>query len=228
MTVLLILFFNFYVDQYKTDYIKVDMNKRINQKGITTTINAEIFYALDGKMVSKYNHPKEIIVINDAEGQVTMYDKDENTVLQNINYTHSTENSNFFYFLNSVKRDMGLENMGFLLNSTAFEDNMLVTTWQAPLEMRQHFSEITLVLENNKPIYMDYADHNKKLLKKIFFSDFTDIYGKAFPKAITEINYHKKDSSVSKTVFSNILFEVPETLNLLNFSIPENAIYIKK
>jgi len=204
------------------------MNKRVNQNGVTTSINAEIFYDLNGKMVTKYESPKEILVINDSDGQIIMYDKNENTVVQNVNYAYSTENSNFFYFLNSDKRDMGLENMGFLLNKTEFDENMLVTSWQAPLEMRQHFSGIKLVLENNKPIYMDYSDNKGKIIKKMFFSDFTDVKGKAFPKDITEINYSKKDSIVSKTTFSNIIDNVPEAMNLLNFKIPENAKYIKK
>jgi hypothetical protein len=228
MQVLIILFFNLFIYQTDSDYIKVNMNKRVNQNGVTTSINAEIFYGLNGKMVTKYENPKEILVINDSDGQIIMYDKNENTVIQNINYAYSTENSNFFYFLNSDKRDMGLEKMGFLLNKTEFDENMLVTTWQAPLEMRQHFSGIKLVLENNKPIYMDYSDSKGKIIKKMFFSDFTDVKGKAFPKAITEINYSKKDSIVSKTTFSSIVDNVPEAMNLLNFKIPENAKYIKK
>lgn len=210
------------------DHVSVKMNKRVNQDGVTSTINAQIYYSYEGNMVTKYSSPKEFLVFNNNKGEVTMYDAAENTVLQSINFTFSTENSNFFYFLNNEKKDMGLEKMGFLLKNSDIEDDVLVSTWRAPMEMSKHFSNVKLVQRTDVPIYMDYTDAKGKVIKKIYFSDYQQIAGKAFPASVTEINYLKKDSIVAKTVFSNFQENTSVGYELFNFEIPKNAKLIKK
>lgn len=210
------------------DHVSVQMNKRVNQDGVTSTINARIYYSTEGNMVTKYSSPKELLVFNNNKGEVTMYDVAENTVLQSINFTFSTENSNFFFFLNNKKKDMGLEKMGFLLKDSEIEGDVLVSTWRAPMEMSKHFSDVKLVQRTDVPIYMDYSDASGKVIKKIYFSDYQKIAGKDFPASVTEINYLKKDSIVSKTIFSDFQENTSTGFELFNFEIPKNAKLIKK
>jgi outer membrane lipoprotein-sorting protein len=226
--ILAVITFFFLSPNADHDHVSVKMNKRVNQDGVTSTINAQIYYSAEGNMVTKYLSPKDILVFNNNKGEVTMYDAAENTVLQSINFTFSTENSNFFYFLNNEKKDMGLEKMGFLLKESDMEDDVLVSTWRAPMEMSKHFSNVKLVQQTEVPIYMDYTDAKGKVIKKIYFSDYQKIAGKAFPASVTEINYLKKDSIVAKTVFSDFQENTSAGYELFNFEIPKNAKLIKK
>ena len=72
-------------------------------------------------------------------------------------------------------------------------------------------------------------DKKGKYLKKVFYYDYKSMEGIDFPNSITEINYlETKDSIISKTKFSNFMFDRELDREMLEFEIPESAILVNR
>jgi hypothetical protein len=67
--------------------ISMIMVARSNKNGKTATIKSEIAYQVaGGKMVSHFTQPNNQYIINNAKGEVSIYDPAKNTVIQQVNY----------------------------------------------------------------------------------------------------------------------------------------------
>ena len=63
------------------ELIQVKMNSRTINKGKYTTMNADIWYQnRDGRMVSHYSSPYNVVVITNNKGEVQLYNIDQNTI----------------------------------------------------------------------------------------------------------------------------------------------------
>jgi hypothetical protein len=215
----------FLTANFPQDFKKVglDMTKRINSHGVTQTVEAKVFYSSDGKMVTYYPSPNELYVINNAEGELKIYNPKKNEVFQRVNYALSSENSHLYYFFQNKSDDMGLNKLGFKLSKSEVKDGLLVSIWTAPMQMQKSFSKIELVHKDSRPIFLGYKDRKERFLKKVYFYDYTDIFDFSIPQSITEIDYVEKDSVISKTTFSNFIVEGSSLDRHINFAVPSNA-----
>ena len=208
--------------------VSFQMERRSNTLGKTVKSTATIFFKPDGSMVTQYSPPSRILVFNNRDGEIKVYNEEENTVIQSVNYKSGTENTNFYYFLMGETEDMGLRKLGFALKNTKFEDGLLITEWSAPLDLRETFSSVELVHKEEKPIYLAHKNQRGEVVKKVFYYGFEDISQYLFfPSSITEIEYSKKDSVVSKTSFQNFQFDGAVDPSLFNYQIPKNAKVLK-
>ncbi|MBN4049778.1 hypothetical protein JYT36_00965, partial [Bacteroidales bacterium AH-315-N07] len=147
--------------------ISTDMITRSVHQGVKTIVKAEVFYHASGKMVSHFNYPVSYTVLNNAQGEISIYDPENNSVqtMQNDIFTSTT--SNFHYFVHNKTNDMGLGDLGFKLIETKFEDHLKITKWVPKITMNQKLTSIELVHDNFKPIYIGYRDINYQVIKKI-------------------------------------------------------------
>ena len=204
--------------------IKVTMETRSIKDGHMNKITSDIYYSIDGKMVSYFTFPKEFVSITNNKGEVKVYDVEKNEVYQAQNAGFNTETSQIYYFLNNKLSDLGLSSMGFQMSNTTFDEGLMVTEWSPPVEMAGQIGVIKLVHDRQIPIFMSYSDTNDKIVKKTFFYDYTNFDGISFPSTVTNINYmNAGDSSISKTSYSNILINEQVDKSKLNFEVPDNA-----
>ena len=169
--------------------ISVSMNTRSTRSGKTAMLKAEIGYATSGTMISHFTVPNEQYIINTSKGEVSLYDPAKNTVAQQVNYLFSTETTQFYYFLNNQKSDLGLRKMGFVNKKTRFENALMITTWTAPARVAQQIKEIELVLNGTNPIYAKYIGGKGEIIKKVYYANYTNLSGTDFPQTITQIEY---------------------------------------
>lgn len=212
--------------QYNTfKKLGLDMETKSATNGYTSTTRASIYYTNDGSMVSYYEMPKEYVVFNNAKGEIKIYDPAKNTVLQQQNYLYSTETSQFYYFLNNKKSDLGLASMGFVQNNLKFEEGLMITEWLPPAQMAKMISRVELVHEQGQPIFIAYYDSDNNLANKSYYYNYQKLSPTLdFPATVTKIVYSTPtDSVVTKTSYTNIKLDAEVKDELLNYSIPNDA-----
>jgi outer membrane lipoprotein-sorting protein len=212
--------FRYYFNVQK---ISARMTTKSAQKGATSMVQADIFYQSSGKMITHFFDPVEYYMINTAKGEISVYDPKKNTVKQQQNYLYSTETSQLYYFLQNKKTDLGLKTMGFVVNSTRFEEDLMITRWNVPPSMTKMLREVELVHRGSNPIYMKYVGKDGKNAKKVFYYNYTSLSGLDFPQTITQIDFVGKDSIVTKTTYSDIKVNQMVDDALLNYTIPPTA-----
>ncbi len=208
--------------------VSASMTMRTSHKGKTTNTHAELCYATSGRMVTLFPKPSELYLFNNANGELRVYDPTKNTVLQQQNATYSTETTQFFFFLHNRKADLGLSSMGFSLGTTKFENGVMITTWKSPTPLAKNIKRVELVHKGQNPIYMKYVDPSERIIKKVFYYDYTKLGIVDFPQTITQIDYvTAKDSIITKTAYGALKINEQVQSNLLEFIIPSNAKVIK-
>jgi hypothetical protein len=175
-------------------------------------------------MVSHYSDPREMLIINNKNGDISIYDFKDNSITQKQNFLFSTDQNQLFYFLENNKSDLGLTKMGFVLRETKFEDGLKITVWIPPFSLAREISRVELAHEKNSPIFLGYFNMKGKAIKKAYFYNYTQVASVYFPTALTQITFeNEKDSIVSKVSYSDFKLDREVSDEYLNFKIPENA-----
>src|SRR6478609_2519417 len=210
--------------QYVYQKVSMDMLTRTTKKGLISTLKAKIFYTSEGKMVSYYSDPRELLIINNKNGDISMYDIKDNSVTQKQNFLFRTDQNQMFYFLENNKSDLGLAKMGFALKETKFEDGLKISVWIPPFSLAREISKVELVHEKNSPIFLGYFNMKGKAIKKAYFYNYTQVASVYFPATLTQITFENdKDSIVSKVSYSNFKLDQDVSDEYLQFKIPDNA-----
>lgn len=218
----------FHIHQNTLEKISMDMDTRKAEAGKLTQLKASIYFHQNGRMITRFNAPLDIVVINNSKGDLNIYNPKENTVAQKFNYTYSTENSSIYYFLKGNANDLGLKALGFKLNSSKIDKEYLVTNWLPSVEYMKYFSTVELVFKQNAPIYIKFIGTNAKVVKKSYYYNYKKIYNLNFPETITNIYFNDKgDSSIEKVSYSNLKLNTEANNSYFDFIIPSNAKLIK-
>ncbi len=212
----------FLLPQLPFNWVSFKMQKRTNKDGKMVRTNANVYFGRKGDMVTHFTHPAEIFLLNNREGELKVYNPEKNSVYQSINYASGSQSTTFYYFLMNQYHDMGLSRMGFKLADTKVDGKLLVNVWEPPKKV-DGLDDIELVRNNNLPIFMGYRTEKGEYLKKIFYYNYESIRGINFPMSITEIDYVKKDSIVTKTTFESFQFDLASDLEMLRYEVPRDA-----
>lgn len=205
--------------------VSLEMELRTANNGQNSKFNARIYYSFDGKMVTYYDYPKEYVLLNNAKGDIKIYNKEENSIVQRQNFLYSTESTQLYYFLQNKKGDLGLSDMGFIQSNVRFEEGLLVTEWLPHANMAAKLSKVELVHEKNDPIYIAYYDSEGNIGTKSYFYNYQRVNGDLnFPTTVTQISYTTPmDSSITKITYNNIRFDNQVNDSFFDFKIPDNA-----
>lgn len=205
------------------------MRVRSAQSGYLKTVEADLYYSLDGRLVSFYEIPVSYVVIGNSKGEVQVYNPGKHTVYQDRNPVFSTENSQVYFFLQNRKYDLGLTAMGFTNVNTTFEDGLMVTEWAPPAEAAGQLLRIKMVHEGPNPIYLEYQSPEEQVIKKIYFYNYRPVGNQEFPQAMTQIDYFEdRDSLLTKTEFTDFRLDNDVDQERLNFEVPADAQLISK
>ncbi len=207
------------------DRIMMRMESQSLHKGKRVDVMAELFYqAMDGRLVTKYHTPVDHVMVTTNKGELAIYNEVDNTVYREQNMDYSSENNLIYFFLSGRIQDLGLRHMGFELMDTEFVEGLVKTSWFPPAELYHLFSRIELVHENHLPIYVGYYDSTKKLIKKVYYTDYRNFPEIIIPATVTEFNYLPgNDSIVNRLRFSDIRINRHATSSWFHFKIPDDA-----
>ncbi|HAA19346.1 MAG TPA: hypothetical protein DCR93_10150 [Cytophagales bacterium] len=200
------------------------MRIRSAQSGMMNTVEADVFYNLDGRMVSFYTLPQEYTIISNRQGAIQIYNPEAHTVMQQNSLAFSTENSQLYFFLQNRAYDLGLGAMGFTNRNTTYEEGLMVSEWLPPVEMAEQLSQVKMVHEGPNPIYVEYQQPDGSVLKKIYFYKYHAVGNQQFPQAMTQIDYFSdSDSLLTKTEFTDFKLDADVDRDRLNFTVPADA-----
>lgn len=205
--------------------IMMEMESQSLHRGKRADVKASLFYqSLDGRLVTRYTQPVEQVMITNNKGELAIFNEQDNTVYRTQSLEYSSENNLIYFFLQGKTSDLGLQQMGFQLMDTRFEDGMVITKWFPPSGMYHLFSQVELVHENYLPIFTGYYDKDKMLVKKVYYTDYRQFPEITLPMAITEFNYLPGgDSIVNRVKFSEVQINQRAVSPWFNFSIPHDA-----
>lgn len=224
LTVLVISGFS----MFGVDRIMLRMESQSLQAGKTAVLYADLYYqALDGKLITRMDAPINKVMITNRQGELTIYDPEDQTVYRARELEYSSENNLIFFFLTGKTQDLGLSDMGFTIDRTEFKDGLLITQWIPPSAHSHMFSHIELVHEDHLPIYAAYYDAAGKMIKRVFYSDFEIYSDVILPLTVTEFNYLPGgDSIVNRVRFSDVRTNRQAVSSWFEFEIPDDARYI--
>jgi outer membrane lipoprotein-sorting protein len=219
---LLLMGFN---HQYIFQKISMEMETRSAADGKATRMKASLYYTSEGKMLTYFSEPYELVIVNNKKGELIVYNPAENTVLQQQNYMLGTETNQLYFFLENKRNDLGLLAMDYTIRNTRMEDGLKITEWSPPINLVKEISKVELVHEKGNPIFMAYHAANGAVLKKMFFYTYTKVSDYiSLPAVVTQIDFKSpKDSIVTKTTYSQFKLNQQVADEQLNFVVPSNA-----
>lgn len=206
-------------------YVSLEFTSKILEKGKYVSVQGELYYDIPAKkMTTRITKPVENITIVTSTGEVKIYSPKENTILNNSSPANSIETSYFHRFFNNQMSDMGLQKLGYLVQSTKIEDGLLVTTWGSKPGTASPLKHIELAHQKSKLVYMGLVALNNRLVGKIYFSKYFSVGPYSIPGSITEFGYTDKgDSIINKKNYFNPKINGEVNSRFLNFVIPSNA-----
>ncbi len=227
--VLLIILTTGFTRQYIFQKIAMEMEIRSAAAGNAIKTKASIYYTAEGKMLSYFSEPQEMVIINNKKGEITIYNPITNTVAQQQNYLLGTETNQLFFFLDNKRNDLGLNAMGFTIRNTKIEDGLKITEWNPPMVMVKDVSKVELVHEKGNPIFMAYYSANGNIVKKTFFYNYVKVSDYiSLPSVVTQIDFKSAtDSVVTKTNYTKFRLNQQVENDKLNFEVPKDAKLLK-
>lgn len=193
-------------------------------KGVAIKSEADFHYAADGKLVTHFTEPEEMIIITNRLGELKVYFPKDNTIAHKISDEYATGNTFFDHFLRKNLTDMGLAKTGMILKDTHYEEGYEVNTYVPAYADRHPLKMVELVFKNDLPTYIGYTDQQNKLIKKVYFTDYVHLGDIDLPCKMTEINIlGKGDSMITRTSYSDFLLNEAAPEKYYQFKIPDNA-----
>jgi len=211
------------MSQYN-DCLSVRQETQVLSKGSKQVFKCDIYYNKEkDAVITHHFYPVEFVKMSNRFGEMKIYFPKTNTVTVKQNESFSTTNELLYYFINNKLTDMGLAKEGFTLVNTSHEEGMMITDWQAP-SGKNLIDQIKMVYKDMLPVYAEYIDINGTVMKKIYYGKYADFKTFSLPLRITEVAFKTpSDSTISLSVFSDVVTnDFPEN-NYFNFKIPDDA-----
>jgi hypothetical protein len=222
--VLVFLFSNFRLLSQISDRVSVSQETQVLSNGTKSIFKCDIYYNKEkDAIVTHHYYPVEFVKISNRFGEMKIYFPKSNTVTTQQNQSLSSTNELLYYFINNKVTDLGLSREGFKLISTTREEDMMITTWQAPTSLKV-INEVKIVFRDMLPIYAEHVGIDGFIKKKIYYSKYTDFNTFSMPLRITEVSFESKtDSTIRLSTFSNVrTFDFPDN-SYFDFKIPDDA-----
>lgn len=209
-------------------YISVKQHTEVLEKNNKLGTNVDWFLDNNKQTLTKYYHASpDFIMVTNSLGEIKTYYPSRNEVDYKQISEMSSKQNLIYYFANNLTDNLGLADEGFTLVSNTFEDQYYVTVWKAP-SILNGIETVKMVFDSGFPVYSEYKANKKKILKKIYYTDYKDFERFRLPLKVIEISYRAPgDSIISRTVFSDVKVSSTADNSYFNFKIPENAKPIK-
>lgn len=198
--------------------VSADVEVKQVAQGKVTTVTKSVYCANNGRLVVHFHKPEDYYVLTNTKGETRMYMPRTNEVLSDNSDALSSKDELLSIFMSGRADDLGLALYGYSLQSTVNEDGKIKKTFKSN---DSNNPTVEIVFENFLPIYMAYLNGSGKISSKTYFTKYTRTGRFTFPTRNTTISYTGRDSTVTRTVYSNILIDqdAPE----FNFEIPAGA-----
>lgn len=200
--------------------IMADVEVKQAAGGKVATITKRVHCSSDGRAVIHFLKPQDYIVLTNVKGETRMYIPSTNEVVVDNSATLTSQDELISVFMSGRAEDLGLGMYGYRLQSTTREDGLVKKTYVT--DKAGDIPKVEIVYENYLPIYCGYIDASGRTITKTYYSHYAPAGRLMLPGRTTSITYtSQKDSSVMRTIYSNI--RVDEDDPLFSFEVPANA-----
>ncbi len=219
-----ILLLSISLNAQQASYISLKQITEVLENQKKSSNEIDIYFDNNKQIITKYYHSStEFVMVTNSLGEIKTYYPASNEV----DYKHITELSSkrnlIYYFANNLTDQLGLADEGFNLISNTYENEFNVTVWKAP-SILKGIETVKMVFGKGVPVYAEYQANKKKILKKIYYTNYKDFIQFRLPLKIIEISYMPAgDSIINRTVFSDIKVSSSADSKYFNFKIPDNA-----
>lgn len=206
------------------NYISMKQRTEILENRKKLTNEVDLYYDKNKQTITKYYHSSPEFIMNiNALGEIkTYYPKSNEVGFKHVPELSSKRNL-IYYFINNFTDHLGLADEGFQLVSSTYENQHNITVWKAPSFLK-NIESVKMVFDNGLPIFAEYQAHKKKIIKKIYYTNYKNFTQFRFPQKIIEISYLPAgDSLINRTVFSEISISPTTSNPMFNFKIPDDA-----
>lgn len=205
-------------------YVSLKQHTEVLENGKKISNDVDLFFDNNKQTITKYYHSStDFVMISNALGEIKTYYPGTNEVGYKQMSELSSKRNLIYYFANNLTDHLGLAEEGFNLVSNTYENQFYVTLWKAP-SILKGIETVKMVFENGLPVYSEYQANKKKILKKIYYTNYKDFTQFRLPLKIIEISYLPAgDSIINRTLFSNVKVSSSADNKYFNFKIPDNA-----
>jgi len=205
-------------------YVSLKQHTEVLENGKKISNDVDLFFDNNKQTITKHYHSStEFVMISNALGEIKTYYPGTNEVGYKQMSELSSKRNLIYYFANNLTDHLGLAEEGFNLVSNTYENQFYVTLWKAP-SILKGIETVKMVFENGLPVYSEYQANKKKILKKIYYTNYKDFKQFRLPLKIIEISYLPTgDSIINRTLFSNVKVSSSAENKYFNFKIPDNA-----
>jgi len=212
----------------QVEKISVHKKTQVLKDDKKQSVVADCYYSSDdGEFVVHYTEPREFIKKTNKKGELKIYFPKKNKVTIKQDFYFSSKNELLHYFVNNLIDDLGLKKQGFTLANTEYDEGYMITTWNSPENINK-ISSVKIVFENMIPIFSSYQDNEGKIIRKIYYSNYYKGNNFILPRKVTEITFiSKTDSTIKRTIYSDIKENEKVNSYYLDYDIPEDATITK-
>lgn len=155
-------------------YISVKQHTEILEKSNKLGTDVDLFLDNNKQILTKYYHSSpDFVMVSNSLGEIKTYYPAKNEVSFKQISEMSSKRNLIYYFANNLTDNLGLADDGFSLISNSFEDKYYVTLWKAP-SVLNGVETVKMVFDNGFPVYSEYQANKKKILKKIYYTNYKD------------------------------------------------------
>lgn len=199
--------------------ISADVEVKQAAGGKVATITKRVHCSSDGRAVVHFLKPQDYILLTNMKGETRMYIPSTNEVIVDNSATLTSQDELIAVFMSGRSEDLGLGMYGYRLQGTTREDGLVKKTYVT--DKAGDIPKVEIVYENFLPIYCGYLDASGRTITKTFYSKYVPAGRLMLPTRTTSITYTQKDSSVVRTIYSDI--KVDDDDPLFDFQVPSGA-----
>lgn len=229
IVIILLLIVIISAQDIKGQYISLKQKTELVEHGKKISSSMELFFDKGKMTIAKIiTSPDLIYIFTNRLGETKIYYPETNQVSYMQSDGMSSKNEMIYYFAHNLTDQLGLAEEGFTLASRSYDNQYLVTVWSAPATM-DLIDRVKMVFDGPNPIYAEYISRKEKIIKKIYYSQYSDYVSFRLPLRITEIAFPESgDSTIKRTIFSELEVLPSPHSEFFDFKIPDNAEPIKK
>ena len=128
------------------------------------------------------------------------------------------EFSIFHLALSNNLADYGLKNTAFKVDKIEKDKGMVITSYKPSGKMSLGIGKIMLSSVDKKLNGVIFYAPNNELTSKIFYKDYINSKGLAFPTTVTQFTYVKGEN-ISRTTYKNVLVDQMGDEEMYNYNI---------
>jgi hypothetical protein len=206
------------------NYISLRQHTEVLENRNKLTTDVDLFLDNNRQILTKYYHSSpEFIMVSNALGEIKTYYPVKNEVDFKQFPELSSKRNLIYYFVNNITDHLGLADEGFTLVSNTFEEQYYVTLWKSPTILNG-IETVKMVFDNGFPVYSEYQANKDKIVKKIYYTNYSDFTQFRLPMKIIEISYKETgDSIINRTIISDVKVSATANNSYFDFKIPDDT-----